>query len=792
MADMMDDTHAPGWPGIPGRWTSSAKSGVGTALGGSPIWFTLSHGILNEIYAPRIDEAVTRDVGFLVSGPDGFVAEIKRHARNLTRTPVPGVPYYAVGSECMQGKFRLQTEIITDAERPVVLVRLKFAALAGSSHAYRVYVLLAAHLRNFGAGNTAWLADYRDTPGLFAARDDRALCLMSSTGFAARSVGFVGVSDGWQDLMAHGTLQWQYSRAENGNVALVGELPLHDGEAILAIGVGSGAEEAGHQARASLEEGFPVLLDRYVRPWQQWQAALADKARGSLSAVSTAVIKSHESKLIPGALLASLAVPWGFSKGDGDLGGYHLVWPRDMVQSAGGLLAAGAHPEARAALVYLASTQHADGHWPQNMWVDGTAYWQGLQMDETALPVLLFDLAAREGALLPEDLGTNRFWPMVRAAAAYLVCHGPVTLQDRWEEDGGYTPYTLAAEIAALLVAAEWAEKCGEPQLAPYLRETADSWNAQIEHWLYVQDTDLAHKCHVAGYYVRIAEGDSDGADDVIDIRNRPPGDAQRRADAIVSTDALALVRFGLRDAGDPRIVNTVRVIDAVLATQLPYGPAWHRYSDDGYGEHADGSPFDGTGIGRLWPLLTGERAHYELARGSTTMAARLQRSFEAMAGPGGLLPEQTWDSPDIPDRELFLGRPAGSAMPLVWAHAEYLKLVRSLKDGRVYDMPPQTRERYVVRNTGSVLRGWRFNQKLRLLPAGCTLRIELLASARIRWTLDDWRTSHDGATKPSGLGTHFLDIETTALMAGATVTFTPYWIEAAHWEGVNFVVTVH
>ena len=432
----MHDTYAPGWPGIPGRWTSSAKSGVGTALGGSPIWFTLSHGILNEIYAPRIDEAVTRDVGFLVSGPDGFVAEIKRHARNLTRTPVPGVPYYAVGSECMQGRFRLQTEIITDSERPVVLVRLKFAALKGSAHAYRVYVLLAAHLRNFGAGNAAWLADYRDTPGLFASRDDRALCLMSSTGFAARSVGFVGVSDGWQDLMTHGTLQWQYERAENGNVAMVGELPLHDGETVLAIGVGRGAEEAGHQARASLEEGFAALLDRYVKPWQQWQADLAKGARGSLSAVSTAVMKTHESKLIPGALLASLAVPWGFSKGDGDLGGYHLVWPRDMVQSAGGLLAAGAHPEARAALVYLASTQHADGHWPQNMWVDGTAYWQGLQMDETALPVLLFDLAVREsGTAARRTISTNRFWPMVRAAAAYLVCHGPVTLQDRWEEE---------------------------------------------------------------------------------------------------------------------------------------------------------------------------------------------------------------------------------------------------------------------------------------------------------------------------------------------------------------------
>ena len=788
----MDESFAPGWPGIPGRWTSAAKSGVGTALGGSPIWFTLSHGIINEIYAPRIDEAATRDVGFLVTGPDGFVAELKRHARHVTRCPQPGVPYYAVGSECLQGRFRLQSEIITDSERPVVLVRLLFAALKGQAKDYRLFVLMAPHLGNSGAGNTAWLANYRDTPGLFAAHEDRALCLMSATGFGARSVGFAGVSDGWQDLMAHGELQWRYTRAENGNVAAIGELPLHAGETVLAIAVGRGAEEAGHQARASLEEGFPTLLDRYVRPWDQWQSQLTTALGGALSTVSTAVIKTHESKLIPGALLASLAVPWGFSKGDGDLGGYHLVWPRDMVQSAGGLLAAGATREAREALVYLASTQHADGHWPQNMWVDGSAYWQGLQMDETALPILLFDLAAREGALLAEDLSTMRFWPMVRAAAAFLVCNGPVTPQDRWEEDGGYTPYTLAAEIAALLVAAEWAEKVGEAELAPYLRATADSWNAQIERWLYVRDTPLARRVGVDGYYLRIAEGDADGADEYIAIKNRPGNETQRRAEEIVAADALALVRFGLRAADDPRILGTIRVIDAELKTELPYGPAWHRYTADGYGEHTDGAPFDGTGFGRLWPLLGGERAHYELQRGDLAAASTLLASFEAMAGPGGLLPEQTWDAADIPERELFFGRPAGSAMPLVWAHAEYLKLVRSLRQGRVFDLPPQTWQRYVMQKTTSTIRAWRFNQKLRLLPVGCTLRLEAQSPAQVRWTTDDWRSTAETNTQASGLGTHYLDLPTAALGAGTRLMFTFYWPDAAHWEGVDFSVVVH
>jgi glucoamylase len=782
---------APGWPGIPGRWTSAAKSGVGTALDGSTMWFTLSHGIVNEIYAPRIDEAATRDIGFLVTGPDGFVSELKRHARHVTRCPRPGVPYYAVGSECLQGRYRLQSEIITDTERPVLVVRLLFAALEGRTEDYRLHVLLAPHLGNYGAGNTAWLADYRDTPGLFASREDRALCLMSATGFGARSAGFAGVSDGWQDLMAHGQLQWCYDRAENGNVALIGELPLSAGETVLTVAVGRGPEEAGHQARASLEEGFPTLLERYIAPWERWQAAMPAAPRGALSGVSTAVIKTHESKLIPGALLASLAVPWGASKGDGDLGGYHLVWPRDMVQSAGGLLAAGAKSDAREALVYLAATQHADGHWPQNMWVDGSAYWHGLQMDETALPILLFDLAAREGAVLADDLRTRRFWPMVRAAAAFLVRNGPVTPQDRWEEDGGYTPFTLAAEIAALLVAAEWAEQSGEGELAPYLRATADSWNAQIERWVYVQGTPLAQRCRVAGYYVRIAEGDSDGADDIIDIKNRPDDETRRRADEIVATDALALVRFGLRAADDPRILDTVRVIDAELKAQLPCGPGWHRYTADGYGEHPDGSPFDGTGQGRVWPLLSGERAHYELLRGQRLAASVLLKSFEAMAGPGGLLPEQSWDAPDLPERELFLGKPAGSAMPLVWAHAEYLKLVRSLEDGRVFDLPPQTFQRYVLQRRDSSLRGWRFNQKLRQLPAGCTLRIETLAPARVHWSVDGWAHGTDSDTRPSGLGTHYFDVPSSALAAGQAIVFTFYWPDPGRWEGTDFSVAV-
>ncbi len=779
--------QAPGWPGIPARWTSAGKSGVGTALEGSPLWFTLSHGILNEVYAPRIDEAMTRDLGFLVTGSDGFVSEAKRDAIHRTTQSIAGVPCYQVRSACRGGRYLLETEVFSDPARLVVLVRVKLDVLKGAAGDYRLHALLAPHLANHGADNSAWVGDYKGEPGLYAARDGHALCLMSSAGFGARSAGFVGVSDGWQQLHADGRLRECHERADHGNVALVGELPAQQ-ELVLALGFGRSGEEAAIAARAALAEGAATIRDRYVRPWQAWHSRLRAMPGFPLAATSAMVIKAHESRQIPGALLASLAVPWGFSKGDGDLGGYHLVWPRDMVESAGALAAIGAVAEARGALVFLAATQEADGHWPQNMWLDGTPYWQGLQLDETALPILLFDLLAREGVLTREDIATRRFWPMVRSAAAYVVRNGPVTQQDRWEENGGYTPYTLGAAIAALLAAADWAERCGEPALAPLLRETADSWHAQLDDWLYVRDTALAGRLGVQGYYVRIRPP---GRERCVMIRNRG-GDGMLGADEVISADALALVRFGLRAPEDPRILATIRTIDATLRQDTARGACWHRYTGDGYGEHADGSPFDGSGQGRLWPLLTGERAHHVLATGRREEALSLCRAMEQFASDEGLLPEQCWDADDLPALELLRARPSGSAMPLVWAHAEYLKLARSIQDGRVYDLPPQAAARYVAQPApASPLRGWSFALPRERLRAGEVLRIGVLAPARVHWSGDGWRGTQDAATRDTGLGWHVLDLPTTGLAAGDTLRFTFYWPGSGRWEGSDFEVAI-
>jgi glucoamylase len=353
----------------------------------------------------------------------------------------------------------------------------------------------------------------------------------------------------------------------------------------------------------------------------------------------------------------------------------------------------------------------------------------------------------------------------------------------------------LAVEIAALLAAADFADKAGEKQMANYLRETADNWNANLERWTYVTKTELARRLGVDGYYVRIAPPEvadaASPASGFVPIKNRPPEQTSTNAALIVSPDALALVRFGLRPADDPRIVNTVRVIDALLKTETVTGPVWHRYNKDGYGEHEDGRPFDGTGIGRGWPLLVGERAHYELAAGRRDEADRLRTVMAAQSNAGRLVPEQVWDTTDLSQRELLNGRPSGSAMPLVWAHSEYIKLARSLRDGRVFDLPPQTVQRYQIEKQDTTFAVWRFNHKCRTISAGKILRVETLAPALIHWGTDSWQGLKDTATRDTGLGIHLADLLTQALPVGSVINFTFYWLEAGRWENVDFIVRI-
>ncbi len=258
-----------------------------------------------------------------------------------------------------------------------------------------------------------------------------------------------------------------------------------------------------------------------------------------------------------------------------------------------------------------------------------------------------------------------------------------------------------------------------------------------------------------------------------------------------MSVNALALVRLGVRGANDPRIRNTVRVIDAVLKVDTPCGPAWHRYNHDGYGEKADGSPSERTGVGRCWPLFAGERAHYELASGNVGAARQLLGVLESMAGETGLISEQVWDSEPMPERRLCPGQPSGSAQPLVWAHAEHVKLIRSLADGAVFDMPPQTVKRYLKDRTISPHWLWRFDGQVAELPYGKILRVETLAPAIVHWTADGWATAADVPAWDTGVGLYVTDLLTAELPVGAAVVFTFNWVADHRWEQKNFTVMV-
>jgi glucoamylase len=483
------------------------------------------------------------------------------------------------------------------------------------------------------------------------------------------------------------------------------------------------------------------------------------------------VLKAHEGGTFPGAVVASLSVPWGNTSDS--LGGYHLVWPRDAVNSGLGLLAIGQVPDARRMLAYLVATQQPDGRWSQNFYPDGRGFWTGLQLDEVAFPILLAGKMRETGALADGSETAILLRTMVERAAGFIVRNGPVSPQDRWEENAGVNAFTLAVVVAGLVAAAEWLE----PDAAAYVLAVADDWNARIEDWTYAAGSDLARAHGVAGHYVRIVPDPSRPiAGQSVDVRNR--GGETVAADALVALDFLALTRFGLRSARDQRMLDTVKVCDAVLGVATPQGRTFHRYNEDGYGEHADGDAFDGIGIGRGWPLLSGERGHFALDAGDD--ARPYLAAMAAMTGPGGMIPEQVWDAAALPERGLRPGYPSGSAMPLVWAHSEYLKLAIAIGTGRPIERLDCVRARYGGDAPRPALRRWRSETPVDAAPRGGGLVVEDRAPFTLHMSFDGWRTVEDRPALPLALGMYGVTLDLPA--AGEALVFTRRY--GAAWEG--------
>jgi glucoamylase len=761
-----------GAPGISPTWCSSDKDYVTTALNGSRLWATVGHGIVNEVYWPSTGQPQIRDLGFYLIGAGKWI-DLKRERRYRVATPMPYLP--ALTLTHYGDDYELTLEVLPDPLRDVLLVRYRIAG------PYRVSVILAPHLGSTGRGNSAWVDD-----GVgFARNGGHALCLAGDQPLEQLSCGYVGASDGWQDLHRHGQLTWHFARADNGTVAVSAMLAGTSG--VLALGFAGNPFGAFTRARTALAADFEALRAVFLAQWEQWGSRLLlprpDPGLGDLALLSAAMLKIHEDRAYPGAVVASLSVPWGNSTDS--LGGYHLVWPRDATLTAFALLAANQVDDVRNILAHLTAAQRRDGHWPQNYFPNGEPYWIGTQLDETAFPVLL---AAKLSELGERELpGTAQ---MVRAAVGFIARTGPSSPQDRWEENPGVSPFTLAVVIAALVAAAPWLTSAERD----YALSLADDWNDRLEAWCYVRDTPLAREAGVEGYYVRIASPDDTGHIEAnVQLRNRA-GESIAAA-TLVSMDFSYLVRLGLRAARDPRVQDTIKVVDRILKVDTPSGAVYHRYNDDGYGEYPDGRAFDGAGVGRAWPLLVGERGHLALQSGEDPVA--YLETMRNCSSVGGLLPEQVWDTAPIPALELAPGRPSGSAMPLLWAHAEFLKLLVAREQGRPVELLQAVQRRYGDLSGAAgasapravAAHHWRNEVPLIHLPRGRDLLIEDRVPFSLHFGVDRWQRIEDRAARPQPFGLWAARLTGAELAHATELNFTRCF--AHGWENLDHRITL-
>jgi glucoamylase len=788
-----------GKPGIEPRWTHSNKSGVGTAYSASShLWFTIWNGIVTEVYYPTVDRPQLRDLQYLITDSRTFFHEEKR---DLT-VKMERISDHVLGYRCInvdtEGRYTITKYIIGDPHLPCLLQRTRISGKDKTSLAnLKLFALCAPHLEGGGSGNNGYVTSANGQRILMAQRGGKWMAMGATVPFLHLSCGYVGISDGWTDLHGDLRMDWEFERASNGNIALTGELDISKTqEFTLGLAFGDSEQRALANLFQSLGTPFDEHLARYKKQWDETtshqrplKSASFDK--GNLYHSSYGLLLAHEDKFFAGALIASLAIPWGEAKGDNDQGGYHLVWTRDMVNSATALLAAGDTATPLRALIYLAVSQNDDGGFPQNFWVNGDAYWSGIQLDEVAFPIMLaWRLRCERG------LADFNPFNLVSRGAAYLIRNGPVTQQERWEEASGYSPSTLASNIAALICASLLFRERGDTATAAFIEEYADYLESHIEDWTTTTTGSLVEGTPT--YYIRILPeqvGQEHPGEDkesrILHIANHAPGEqCDFPARNIVDGGFLELVRYGIRRPDDPTVVATLKVIDAVLKTDTAAGPTWHRYNHDGYGQQQDGGPFTEHGVGRVWPLLTGERGHYELAAGHSTEA--YIRAMENLASTTGLLPEQSWDEEDRPEIYMWGGQPTGSAMPLMWAHGEYIKLLRSTADGKVYDAISEVSKRYLGEHgKRKQFEVWKSNRHVRFMRVGEILRVQGRAAFILHWSNDNWKTVRDTQSSQNSLQIDYGDLPAVAPSSGTCIRFTFYWTEGNSWEGRDYSVTV-
>jgi len=742
-------TLAPGAPGKDAHWASAGKQAIGTSASlESKVWFTLQGGAMTEVYYPNVTTANVHLLQFVVVNPKTKKVEPetndaqKRIIANGDLSKMPSVLrrmlqerwtefdfsksnqavnslYFNQITSSESGKWLILKSYITDPKSNTVLLRVRFLP---SDKELQLYVYYDPSLANTGMHDTAW----NQGEALLARDKDISSALIASAPLSEISNGFYQTSDGLEQLKSNGKIVTPYARAENGNVVQIAKVKVERGKEVdFALSFGKTPDEALQTAKDSLAKGFDKTLAQYTREWADYAKTLPKvelkyQAQFNMAAM---VLKASEDKAVRGANVASLTVPWGGgANANEDVGGgYHLVWSRDLYQVVTAYMALGDTSAANRALDFLFDIQQkADGSFPQNSQLDGTGGWGSLQLDEVAYPLIL--------AYQLKRFDKKTYENHVRRAADFLVKTGPKTVQERWEERSGYSPSTIAAEIAGLVCAADIARRNGDSGSATVYLKTADDWQSNIEKWTATTNGKYGD----GNYYLRLTENGKPDSNEKMVLSN---GAGTFLENEIVDAGFLELVRLGIKSPDDPLIQKSVKVVDQVLKVNTPNGEGFYRYNYDGYGEMDDGRRWnwDGkyTGKGRLWALLSGERGQYEIALANSRFQipnsknsksnlesgiwnlelSKAKTRLDAMAkfaNDGLMIPEQVWDKAETPKNidkqyvpELKFGEGTGSATPLAWSMAQFIRLAVNLQAGKNLDTPDVVYNRYVKNKMG-------------------------------------------------------------------------------------------
>jgi glucan 1,4-alpha-glucosidase len=738
---------APDGPGGQSYLNLARKDCFATARNDtSKVWYSVADGVLSDTFSPTIENSNVSTLQYVVTDGHSFADMQQRDMTYTVSSPDRSGMVCRVISRDPKRGFEIVTDYLTDPARDSVLIHSSLQPLGQTTAAalarLKVYVRYDALIDNTGGGGPsnalpndatidpasgALVASDTDTPtGPFAAQVVGAL--VANQPFESESSGFVGTpSDGLSQLDSYDRLRFAYRSASDGNVVQTAQIADPTAPFTLALGYGPTASAAISTARASATAPYATTLASYEDGWHAYDATLHTPPAGRARSyyLSANVIKAADDKTYPGAFVAAPADPWGQSMLAVTTHAgytYRSVFARDSYETFTGLMADGDLTSARQMVSFLFDrVQQADGSFPRDSLVDGSVApdTYGLyEIDEDAYPLLMaWDAGfAGDKALYADH---------IRPDADFIVAHGPSYGEERWEEHFGYSPSSIASEIAGLVAASHLASAAGDPARASLYMATADDYQRNVKAWT-VTDTGPYgdHR-----YFIRLSVNGDPNADDTYNLNNGSLNNVDQRT--VVDAGFLELTRLGVLPATDPDVTTSLKVVDAIIERQTPSGPGWHRYgvqstgSTDGYGDCYEPDPtscspsgapsYNGVGSGHLWPTLDGERAEQDLQAGDPASAATLETTMQNMAWGIGLQPEQAWEDPDIPKAPYGSnpatasigftdGKAAGSATPLIWAEGQYVRLVRDLQTGTIVDQPPITRDRYISGGPPSVL----------------------------------------------------------------------------------------